>query len=1049
MIKTNGFAPWLNVATGSARSGNRVCTFFLVLAMMVCSSSLHAATVVLNPVKDNTIYDGSVAAGTLQNNTCGAGPDLFAGNNARNPPKARRALLAFDIVGNIPAGALINDVSLTVILNKTSALQPSTMTLHPLLRDWGEGEVDCTGGSVGGGGGGGGALANEGDATWLSAEHLRTAGTTAGGDYGATSASTLATSQVGQPITWDSASSPDMVTDVQNWLDVPGTNFGWAVLGDETGSSNSRQFGSRESITPPVLTVDFTPTGGEVACCSASGDCALLTESSCISQGGMPDTDSTSCNPNFCPQPVGACCNLNESCSDAVSRDVCESGGGTFQGGGSMCASVDCGLEPFVDALPIPAVLAPVSTRADGVPQYEIAMTQQPQQLHRDLPLTDVWTYAGGYPGPTIEAEKGQPIEVKYTNSLPAGPHYLEVDTCAHGPNYWDNSSRTVPHLHGGHVPARFDGQPEYDFLPGAFDTYEYPNNQLPATLWYHDHALGITRLNVYMGLAGFYLIRDSIEAGLGLPSGEYEIPLVIQDRQFNPDGSLYYPAALEDSFHGDKILANGKVWPYLNVKQGKYRFRMLNGSSARIYDLKLENTADPGQVIPFNLIGTDGGLIDAPLPLESITMAPAERFDVVIDFSGFPAGTEIILRNDDVTTPILPNVMKFIVTPEAGFTGPLPAALRAVTPIPEVEAAGTRYFRLIHDTDTCTPGQWLIQSRDAAGDSANTTGQYWDDIAETPILGETEIWEFENRSAMSHPMHIHLVMFQVLDKMDRFTGQPIPLEPWEINTWKDTVQVPRNSRVRVIMRFEDYPGKFAYHCHILDHEDHEMMRQFQATHDPANCNNNGLCEDGEDCISCAADCAQVTGAQCGNGLCEAGDGENCVTCAADCAGDQSGTGVDYCCGFDSGATSNPLSCGEDASGNRCIDASLGRFCRLMPRVSACCGDALCEGGETDLVCGLDCLDTDGDGFTDILDSDDDSDSVPDDQDAFPLDSSEWLDTDGDGTGNNADTDDDNDGYTDAHEIAAGTNPLDAASFPTFPWILFIPAILHNADTQL
>jgi spore coat protein A len=218
-------------------------------------------------------------------------------------------------------------------------------------------------------------------------------------------------------------------------------------------------------------------------------------------------------------------------------------------------------------------------------------------------------------------------------------------------------------------VPARFDGQPEYDFLPGAFDTYEYPNNQLPATLWYHDHALGITRLNVYMGLAGFYLIRDSIEAGLGLPSGEYEIPLVIQDRQFNPDGSLYYPAALEDNFYGDKILANGKVWPYLNVKQGKYRFRMLNGSSARIYDLKLENTADPGQVIPFNLIGTDGGLIDAPLPLESITMAPAERFDVVIDFSGFPAGTEIILRNDDVTTPILPNVMKFIVTPEAGFS--------------------------------------------------------------------------------------------------------------------------------------------------------------------------------------------------------------------------------------------------------------------------------------------------------------------------------------------------------------------------------------------
>lgn len=267
--------------------------------------------------------------------------------------------------------------------------------------------------------------------------------------------------------------------------------------------------------------------------------------------------------------------------------------------------------------------------------------------------------------------------------------------------------------------------------------------------------------------------------------------------------------------------------------------------------------------------------------------------------------------------------------------------------------------------------------------------------------------------------------MFQVLDKIDKFTGQPIPLEPWEINTWKDTVQVPPHSKVRVIMRFEDYPGKFAFHCHIMDHEDHEMMRQFQTTHDPANCNNNGLCEEGEDCISCAADCAQVTGARCGNGLCEAGDGENCVTCPADCAGDQSGTGVDYCFGYDSGSTNNPLLCGEDASGNRCIDAGQNRFWRLMPRVRACCGNALCEGGETGAACGIDCLDTDTDGFPDAVDSDDDNDSVPDSQDAFPLDPAEWLDTDGDGTGNNADTDDDNDGLSDVDEIRIwGTDPL-------------------------
>lgn len=1007
-------SPWFAIAAGAVRA---VRGFHWLLLALVYASSLPAATVVLQPVKDNTIYDGSIATGTLQNNTCGAGVDLFAGTNARNPPKARRALLAFDIAGNIPAGATINAVTLSVINNLTPDLQQAPMTLHSLTRDWGEGTVDCTGGAVGGGGGGGGAAANSGDATWRSAEHLLTLWTTAGGDFGAASASTLATYQTGQPITWGSATNPGMVTDVQNWLNSPGSNFGWAVLGDEAVAETARRFGSRESSTPPVLTVDFTPPTGVEACCFASGDCSLLTASSCTGQGGTPDTNNTSCTPNLCTQPVGACCNLGESCSDAVARDACETAGGAFQGASSVCASVNCGLEPFVDALPVPGVLAPTGTRADGVPQYQIAMTQQQQQLHRDLPLTDVWTYAGSFPGPTIEATTGQPIEVKYINNLPAGTHYLDVDTCAHGPDYWGSSPRTVPHLHGGHVPARFDGQPEYDFLPGAFDTYEYPNNQSPATLWYHDHALGITRLNVYMGLAGFYLLRDSFEAGLGLPSGEFEIPLVVQDRQFNPDGSLYYPPALQDHFYGDKVLVNGKVWPYLNVKQGKYRFRMLNGSSARVYNMRLENPANPGQLIPFNLIGTDGGLIDAPLPLNNFSMAPAERFDVVIDFSGFAPGTQIILRNDNGTMPLLPNIMKFVVLPNGGFAGPLPAALRAVTSIPEAQAAGTRHFRLTRRTDTCTPGQWVVESLD--GPNGTVIGGQWDDITEYPVLGDTEIWEFENNTDMMHPMHVHLVQFQVLDKIDRFTGQPIPLEPSEINTWKDTVQVPRFSKVRVIMRFEDYPGKFAYHCHILDHEDHEMMRQFQTTHDPANCNSNGLCEDGEDCKSCRTDCTEVTGASCGNGLCEAGDGENCVTCPQDCAGKQSGAaGSQYCCGFDDSQVTNPIACGVGGNDNRCIDSSANLFCRMMPRVQACCGDALCEGGETAAACGLDCLDTDADGFPDAVDSDDDNDGLSDVDEVQVWGTDPLL----------SDTDADN--RLDNVEITAGSDPLCNISIP-------------------
>jgi spore coat protein A len=623
---------------------------------------------------------------------------------------------------------------------------------------------------------------------------------------------------------------------------------------------------------------------------------------------------------------------------------------------------VDCGLEPFVDPLPIPAVLQPTGTRADGVPQYEVTMSEVAQQLHRDLPATDVWTYNGTFPGPTIEAVTGQPIEVRYVNDLPTGNrrrggHALEVDECAHGPNYWQDTARTVVHLHGGHVPARVDGHPDYDFMPGEFDVYEYPNNQPAATLWYHDHALGITRLNVYMGLAAYYLIRDDFENNLGLPSGQYEIPIVVQDRTFNPDGSFFYPPTIQNAFFGEKVLANGKVWPFLDVDQGMYRFRFLNGSQARTYKLRLENLADPAQVIPFQLIGTDGGLISAPIALGDFTMAPAERFDVVVDFGGFPAGTEIVLRNDNGATPVLPNVMKFVVQGNAGFTGALPAVLRTVDPILEAEAVQTRWFNLTQHVEDCAGFEWVIETLDGPDPAtANVLGVHWDDITEFPILGTTETWEFVNLSNMMHPMHVHLVQFQVLDRVRESTGQAMPLAPWELNTWKDTVRVPPNTRVRVIARYESYLGRFPYHCHILDHEDHEMMRQFQAINDPANCNNDGVCDVGEDCVSCVNDCGTVSGAVCGNGLCEIGDGENCVTCAEDCAGKQKG-GNQFCCG-DGGGNSPVLNCGFDSDGFTLLDdrcTSVGFFCRRAPRLPACCGDALCEGQEDANSCALDC----------------------------------------------------------------------------------------------
>ncbi len=924
------------------------------------------AQVFINPVQDNTIADG-VDPGSgedFRDNSSGACEYLFAGTT--NDGFARRALLQFDIAGNVALGSSINSVTLTLTVNRSGDNQDATMTLHPLDLAWGEGTTTC-----GPRGGGQGDPAAPGDATWLDAEFGSVSWSTPGGDFGAASASALVGSGNGSQGVWSSAA---MAGDVQGWLDAPATNFGWILVGDEARSPTSRRFSSREGSVLPTLLIDFEPPPGSVACCFGDGACSVeLSTSACSGAGGTPaDPPTDTCEPNPCPQPLGACCNADESCSDAVDRLVCEGAGGTFQGENSTCSqgNVDCGLTPFVDPLPIPPALTPTGTRADGVLQYTVEAVAAKQQLHSELPDTDLWTYNGAYPSFTIEATVGEPIEVTYVNNLPTargqrGSHLLDVDRCAHGPNYYADSARISTHLHGGHVPARFDGQPELTILPGEIDVYEYPNNQDPATMWYHDHALGITRLNVYSGMAGFYLLRDAFENALGLPSGEFEIPIVIQDREFNPDGSLFYNPTLQDAFKGDRIVVNGKVSPFLEVKPGKYRFRLLNGSQAREYSLRLENLNDPAQIIPFVLIGTDLGLIDAPIPLDTIEiMAPAERMDVVVDFAGFGEGDEILLRNDELTSPLIPNVMKFVVRTnlpgDPPYTAPLPPSLRPVPPMLD-QGEPTRYFRLTKIDAECSNepgriiGEWLIESLDGPGGSV--IGKQWDDLTDFPRLGAREIWEFSNPTSSMHPMHVHLVKLQVLDKFDLATGQPIPLQPWEQTTWKDTVRVPPNSRVRVIMDFRDYPGRFPYHCHILDHEDHEMMRQFQATWSPLNCNDDGTCDPGEDCVICPGDCAEVSGALCGNGLCEAGDGENCLNCAADCAGKQVGqVGNQFCCGFDDGQATNPITCGTDVNDDRCIDASAELFCRVAARLPACCGDALCEGQETlPGACDADC----------------------------------------------------------------------------------------------
>ncbi len=586
----------------------------------------------------------------------------------------------------------------------------------------------------------------------------------------------------------------------------------------------------------------------------------MSTAASCT---GTYEGDATLCGPNPCPQPTGACCATDASCA-VGEASACT---GDYLGDGTSCTGDPCPLvlTPYVDPLPRPGVAQPTEGSAGGAATYSIAIRQITQQLHRDLPESTVWVYddgtGGSFPGPTIEARTNEPVTVEWTNDLrdTSGAlrttHILPVDECPHGAGRGE--TRVVTHLHGGHVAAEFDGHPDATIDPGESVTYEYPNWQDASTIWYHDHALGITRLNVYAGLAGLYVIRDDVEDALDLPSGDYEVPLVIQDRSFAADGSLRYPAQWQEHFFGDMILVNGKVWPFLEVDQGKYRFRIVNGANSRTYRLTLSGGLD------FTVIGTDGGLLEEPITVSELTLGGAERADVLVDFSGLAAGTEVLLTNSAPApfpgtegVGVVPEVMQFRVTADAGHDGAIPTTLRATEALDEADAVIERDFELRRDGgDECGQRAWLIN------------GLGWDDITEYPELGTTEIWRFINRSGVSHPMHMHLVFFQVLDRQAfeqvggevMPIGEPEPPQPWEAG-WKDTVTVGPNEIVRVIARFEDYVGPFPYHCHILEHEDHEMMRQF-VTETECGDGARGLpveeCDDGNtvDGDGCSASC--------------------------------------------------------------------------------------------------------------------------------------------------------------------------------------------------
>jgi spore coat protein A, manganese oxidase len=594
----------------------------------------------------------------------------------------------------------------------------------------------------------------------------------------------------------------------------------------------------------------------------------------------------------------------------------------------------------------------PKTSTNGKIDYYEIAVRQFQQQVLPDrLPMMTVWSYGSvnhpgtfHYPAFTIEAQVRKPVRVKWINDLVDRkgnflPHLLPVDPTLHwanppgaegGRDMRRQFARTpgpytgpvpiVTHLHGGHSAQESDGYAEAWYLPDArniparfategtfYDvfraefcnrfgvdwepgtaTFHYDNDQPATTMWYHDHTLGMTRLNVYAGPAGFYLLRG----GRGdLPKGTlpgpapgvgddpvgryYEIPLAIQDRSFNEDGSLFYPDSraffdgfegpyIPDSdvppiwnpeFFGNTIVVNGQTWPFLEVEPRRYRLRFLNGCNSRLLILKIVD--DPAAErparasVPFWQIGADGGFLPRPVMLEQLLMAPAERADVIVDFTDLAVGAEIFLINEGPDEPFgggtpgldfdpadpetTGQVMQFRVVPllsKDESKDPAKLSLPAVRPLPP--ATNTRQVSLNEEGSAVPrfdgPIAALLGVLDGPGDPIPLG---WDDeITENPELGAVEIWEMYNFTEDAHPIHIHEVQFEVVDRESLDGGVMRPPELWETGL-KDTVIAYPGEITRVKALF-DRPGLFVWHCHIVEHEDNEMMRPYHIGPIPA-----------------------------------------------------------------------------------------------------------------------------------------------------------------------------------------------------------------------
>jgi FtsP/CotA-like multicopper oxidase with cupredoxin domain len=569
-------------------------------------------------------------------------------------------------------------------------------------------------------------------------------------------------------------------------------------------------------------------------------------------------------------------------------------------------------LTKFADSLVLPPVLRPMQTDPDVYGALRIHMLPARMRLHSALPPTDVWAYEGHVPGPTIEVRRGQRVQIEWVNAIPANAPYPVTAVTAPDPGEGAPPEQipqnqpgrsggrvndvlrrvppwTVVHLHGGRIAAVYDGWTENGFLSGQSFLGRYENDQQATMLWYHDHAMGITRFNVYAGLAGMYIIRDDEEDALGLPSGPYELPLLLQDRNLDTDAGgrltgrlLHKVEEGTMEFFGPLTMVNGTIWPYASVEARQYRLRLLNGANARTFRLVLLDEAGRPISDAIRQIGSDGGLLGTPvaLPQDGLVLAPAERADLIVDFRPY-RGQRLRLVNTagapfDGQPPTQPpgaadpahrladaDVMQFRVTSHV-VDDPfvLPAALsstyRRLTLEQIPVSAVRRIVALVEDNGmlmlhelapasagAAMPEEPLITVTDDTGVTTHyrVVAKHFEDTVNWFVAyGATEVWQFLNLTGDTHPMHVHLVQFQVV-RRDRYntegfdvasgrTVAPVTFEAQgtlDANElgWKDTVRVNPGDLVAITATFEGFTGRYMYHCHILEHEDHDMMRPF------------------------------------------------------------------------------------------------------------------------------------------------------------------------------------------------------------------------------